>query len=126
MKAIARQFILVLLCMIATGAWAQDITNIHGVVSDDMGGLAGASVCEIDGMGRIIEATVTDINGNFSMKVRNQKNKIRFSYIGYKTLTLPINKTVFKVTMKSELQIKEVTVTAKKRMRGNGLAIPER
>ena len=36
MKAIARQFILVLLCMIATGAWAQDITNIHGVVSDDM------------------------------------------------------------------------------------------
>ena len=112
--------------MIATGAWAQDITNIHGVVSDDMGGLAGASVCEIDGTGRIIEATVTDINGNFSMKVRNQKNKIRFSYIGYKTLTLPINKTVFKVTMKSELQIKEVTVTAKKRMRGNGLAIPER
>ena len=112
--------------MIVTGAWAQDITNIHGVVSDDMGGLAGASVCEIDGTGRIIEATVTDINGNFSMKVRNQKNKIRFSYIGYKTLTLPINKTVFKVTMKSELQIKEVTVTAKKRMRGNGLAIPER
>ena len=75
MKAIARQFILVLLCMIATGAWAQDITNIHGVVSDDMGGLAGASVCEIDGTGRIIEATVTDINGNFSMKVRNHDDR---------------------------------------------------
>ena len=63
-------------------AKAQNITSVHGTVSDDMGPLMGATVCEIDATGRIIESAVTDLNGNFTMKVRNQKNKIRFSYVG--------------------------------------------
>lgn len=112
--------------MIAIGASAQQITNVHGIVSDEFGGIAGASVCEIDGTGRIVEATVTDINGNFSMKVRNQKNRIRFSYVGCKTVFVPINKTDYKIRLASQTQIKEVTVTAQRKVNGGGLAIPER
>ena len=126
MKDNLRYKMLSFLCATALGVSAQQITAVHGVVSDELGAIAGASVCEIDGSGRIVESTVTDVNGNFSMKVRNPKNKIRFSYIGYKTQALPINKTEYSVMMNSDMQIAEVTVTAKKRLNAGGLAIPER
>ena len=112
--------------MLALGANAQQITSVHGTVNDDMGPLMGATVCEIDATGRIIESAVTDLNGNFTMKVRNEKDKIRFSYVGMKTQTLPINKTTFKITMASATMLKEVTVKSKRRLGGNNLAIPER
>ncbi len=118
--------LLALLFASATTATAQNITSVHGTVSDDMGPLMGATVCEIDGTGRIIESAITDLNGNFTMKVRNPKDKIRFSYVGQKTVTLPINKTTFNVTMSSATQIKEVVVKSKKRLQGNSLPIPER
>ncbi|MBQ4028935.1 MAG: carboxypeptidase-like regulatory domain-containing protein, partial [Prevotella sp.] len=86
-----RYIILSLLCIVAIGASAQ-ITAVHGTVTDEFGELTGASVCEIDGNGRIIEATVTDINGNFSMKISNPKDKLRFSYVGFKNVIVPIDR----------------------------------
>ena len=120
-----RHIVLSLLCLLAMGATAQ-VTAVHGTVSDEFGEITGASVCEIDGSGRIIEATVTDINGNFSMKIRNPKDKIRFSYVGCKAQTLPIDRDEYTITLKSETNLKEVTVVAKRRLNGGGLAIPER
>ena len=104
--------ILTLLCASALGVSAQDLTAVHGVVNDEIGAIIGASVCEIDGSGRIIESTVTDVNGNFSMKVRNPKNKIRFSYVGYKTISMAINKSEYNIMLTSDTQIEAVTVTA--------------
>ena len=118
--------ILTLLCASALGVSAQDLTAVHGVVNDEIGAIIGASVCEIDGSGRIIESTVTDVNGNFSMKVRNPKNKIRFSYVGYKTISMAINKSEYNIMLTSDTQIEAVTVTAKRRLNAGGLAIPER
>ena len=120
-----RHIIMVLLCLMTMGVSAQ-ITAVHGTVSDEFGEITGASVCEIDGTGRIIEATVTDLNGNFSMKIRNTKDKIRFSYVGCKSQTLPIDRDEYAVTLKSETNLKEVTVVAKRRVNGGGLSIPER
>ncbi len=107
-------------------ASAQDITSVHGTVSDEMGGLMGATVCEVDGTGRIINSAVTDLNGNFTMKVKNPKDKIRFTYVGMSPQVMPINKTTFNVHMKSTTTIKEVVIKSKKRAQGNGLPIPER
>ncbi len=107
-------------------ARAQQITAVHGTVTDEFGELMGASVCEIDGTGRIIEATVTDVNGNFSMRIRNPKDKLRFSYVGCKTQVLPINKSEYRIKMASQNMLVDVTVTSKKRLNGGGLAIPER
>jgi len=123
---ILKSLILMLALLFSTTISAQNITSVHGTLSDDMGPLMGATVCEIDATGRIIESAVTDLNGNFTMKVRNQKDKIRFSYVGLKTVTLPINKTTFNLTMQSATQLKEVVVKSKKRAQGNGLPIPER
>ena len=102
------------------------IKNVHGTLFDEMGELVGASVCEIDNSGRIIEATVTDLNGNFSMPIRNPKDKLRFSYVGCKTKTLPIDRDNYKVTLESENTLEDVVIVADRRLNGGGLAIPER
>ncbi len=112
--------------LISTVAAMAQITSVHGTVSDDFGPLMGAAVCEIDGNGRIIESTVTDMNGNFTMKVRNDKNKLRISFVGLKTQTFKFDKTTFDVKLESNTTLSEVTVRSKKRMQGNSLPIPER
>ncbi|MBO4721075.1 MAG: SusC/RagA family TonB-linked outer membrane protein [Prevotella sp.] len=118
--------LLALMAVTAISAQAQEITSVHGNVSDEMGPLMGATVCEIDGNGRIIESAVTDLNGNFTMKVRNQKDKIRFSYVGMKTITQSINKTNFKIVMTDNTTIAPVTIQSKRRVGGNNLPIPQR
>ena len=123
---ILKSVILTMALLLSTALSAQTITSVHGTLSDDMGPLMGATVCEMDANGRIIESAVTDLNGNFTMKVRNTKDKIRFSYVGLKTVTLPINKTTYVLKMQSATKLKEVTVTSKKRMQGNTLPIPQR
>ncbi|MBQ9559258.1 MAG: SusC/RagA family TonB-linked outer membrane protein [Bacteroidaceae bacterium] len=121
------RYILLFLCAILPlGAWAQQIKTVHGNVSDEWGELPGVQVCEIDGSGRIIEATVTDANGNFTMRVRNPKDRIRFSHVGCKPQTFPINRAKFQVTMNSSTTLKEVTVKGQKRLNAGGLSIPER
>ena len=124
---ILKSIILTLTLMATTALFAQEpITSVHGTVSDEMGPLMGATVCEIDGNGRIIESVITDLNGNFTMKVKNTKDRIRFSFVGLKTQTLPINKTTYKIMMASATMIKEVTIKSKRRVTGNGLPIPQR
>ena len=126
MRRILRTIIL-MMALVATGTLsAQTITSVHGTVSDDMGPLMGATVCEIDGTGRIINSAITDLNGNFTMKVKSTKDKIRFSYVGMKTQTLSLDRTTYKVSMSSATQLKEVTVKSKRRVTGSGLPIPQR
>ena len=124
---IMKSIILMLALLTAMAVSAQQpITSVHGTVSDDMGPLMGATVCEIDVNGRIIESAITDLNGNFTMKVKNTKDKIRFSYVGMNTQTLAINRTTYNIKMVSGTMIKEVTIKSKKRVTGNGLPIPQR
>ena len=118
--------IIMTLALLLTATASAQIASVHGTVSDDMGPLMGATVCEIDATGRIINSTVTDLNGNFTMKVKNEKDKIRFTYVGMKAQILSINRTTFNINMSSATQIKEVVVKSKKRMQGNALPIPER
>lgn len=126
MNSVLKSIILMLFFMTATGMEAQ-IKSVNGTVSDDFGPLMGASVCEIDGNGRIIEATITDLNGHFSMKVRNTKNKIRFSFVGCQTILLPIDRVSYKIMMEAKDNVlKEVKVVSQRKLNSGGLAIPER
>ena len=97
---------------------------ISGTVTDSYGAVIGANVVEIDAANRIQASAVTDINGNFSFKLKNPKDKIRFSYVGYKTVVKPINQLRYEITMSDEEQLDEVVVVSKKRAQGSGLAIP--
>lgn len=101
--------------------------TVSGTVTDDFGPVYGAHVVEIDKEQRIIESAVTDLNGNFALKVRDTQHKMRVSYVGCKTqfLTIGTRKT-FDVQLISDTQIEEVVVTASTRVVTGGLDIPER
>ena len=117
--------LLFIICHISF-AVAQE-TRISGTVSDAMGPIMMCNVVEIDNNNRIVSNAQTDFNGNFSMTVKNPKNKLSISYVGYKTVTLPIgSRTKFVVKMQDATQIKEVTIVAKRKFNQGGLAIPEK
>lgn len=99
---------------------------ITGNVYDNLGPVISANVVEIDAANRIVAATITDFNGNFSFKLKNPKDKLRVSFVGYKTATLSINRTNYKINLTDATQIKEVVVRSRRRVQGSGLAIPER
>ena len=111
---------------IATVVNAQGITSVSGTISDSFGPVVGAAVVEVDASNRNISATVTDFNGNFTLKIKNPQNKLKISYVGLKTQILPINKRVYRVTLEDAMVLKTVEVKAKKRVETSGLAIPER
>ncbi len=101
--------------------------RISGTVSDAFGPVMMCNVVEVDGNNRNVSFTQTDLNGNFSMAVKNAKNKLKISYVGYKTQILPIGtRTRFDIKLQDATQIKEVTITAKRKFNQGGLAIPER
>jgi TonB-linked SusC/RagA family outer membrane protein len=121
-----RYYITLCLMLVSSLAMAQ-ISRISGTVSDDLDVLPGASVAEVDASNRVVNATVTDMNGNFVLPIKSAKNQLRISFMGYKTQMLPINKTTYKITMQDATKtMTEVQVTAKKKMKTSGLAIPER
>ena len=108
------------------GAQAQQV-RISGTVNDDMGPVMMCNVSEIDNNNRIVSNTQTDFNGNFSMTVKNAKNKLQISYVGYQKQILAIGtRTKFNVTLKDVTRIKEVTITSKRKFNQGGLAIPEK
>lgn len=120
-------FVASLLTITVQVAMAQE-QRVLGVVSDEFGPVMQATVTERDANKRIVSATTTDANGNFSLVIKNRKNKLEFSYVGSKTLSLPIgDRTQFSVTLQSaSLEVKEVTVTARRRNNAGGLSIPQR
>ena len=108
-----------------SSASAQNAGDIiSGTVSDAFGPVMMANVVEIDAANRIVASAVTDMSGNFSFKLKNPKDKLRITYVGYKTVTLPFNKTKFNVTLQDATTIQNVTITSKKRSGGSGLSIP--
>ena len=114
------------LCGFSLKAWAQN-ARISGTVSDEFGPVMMCNVVEIDAANRIVTQTLTDINGNFSMAVKNAKNKLRVSYVGLKTQILPIGtRKVFNLTMEDAMVMKTVEVKAQRKFNNGGLAVPER
>lgn len=119
--------LLMIVCFVTGVAMAQQ-RRISGTVSDDFGGIMMANVTEVDANNRIVSATTTDMNGNFTMTIKNSKNRLKISYMGFQTHVEVIgNKSVFKVKMKdASRQIAPVEVVHKRKIVSNGLSIPER
>ena len=121
-----RLYILMMMLTVSiSSALAQ--VMITGTVADAIEPLMMVNVVEVDETGRFVEATTTDMNGNFSLLVKNTKDKLQISYIGYKTEILTIgDRRVFNVVMKDENLIEEVVINAVKKKNTGGLDIPER
>ncbi len=128
MNKIKHLLLLAMCCMLGTSAFAQKGARISGTIhSDAEGPLIMVNITERDKSNRIIEATVTDFEGNFSMVVKNTANELEISYIGYKTQRIPIgSRTVFDIKMVEDKVLDEVIIEAKEVRRSGGLDILER
>ncbi len=81
------------LLLVSTVIFAQDKILIRGKVTDKSSKetLIGVNVTEMDKDNRIIGGTQTDLDGNYSLTVKNAPGQtIVFSYIGYTSETVPI------------------------------------
>ncbi len=84
---------------IVIGNGVNDGDTISGIVRDSNGPLMGATVCEINKLGRIMSSTVTDFYGQFKLKVVSTQNELRFSFLHCKTVKLDINGIRYDVEM---------------------------
>lgn len=115
-----------LLSVIVQFALAQGKV-ISGTVEDAMGPVMMANVIERDANNRIVSATQTDMMGNFSMEIKNPKNKLVVSYVGSKTAVLNIgDQETFTIKLEDEkTTLNEVTVKGR-RTNSGGLNIDQR
>ncbi len=124
MKNIKYLWILAL-CFCSLTAAAQKV--ITGHVSSKDGPVVYANVIEVDKNNRNVAATQTDVNGNFSLKIKNKANTLRVSYIGYSTYSKAIGEqSRFNVVLQDKTTMGEAKVTGMRRIKSNGLTIPER
>ncbi len=113
-----KKFIFTALMGVACQLAVAQGVRISGTLSDADGPIMMGNVVEIDANNRIVSATQTDFNGNFSMTVKSAKNKLKFSYVGDKDKVMTIgSQTTFKVKLDpANTVLKEVTVKGR---RGN-------
>ncbi len=101
-----QQFAFLFLLVLMT--FSIQAQNVEGTVTDESGyGLPGVNVTETGS----ITGTITDVDGNYSLKVSGLNSSLTFSYIGYTTLIKPINgNSVLNATMLEGLLLGEVQV----------------
>ena len=128
MDKIKHLLLLAFCCTLGVSAFAQKSARISGTItSDSEGPLIMVNVTERDKNNRIIEATVTDFEGNFSMIVKNTANELEVSYIGYKPQRIKIGtRTVFNIKMVEDNMLDDVVIEAQEIVRTGGLDILER
>ena len=122
-----KYILLSVICFIASASQLSAQQRISGQVSDAMGPLMMVNVVEVDADNRYVNHATTDFDGNFTMIVKNTKNKLKVSYVGFQDVVLEIGtRTYFDIVMKDDNQIEEVIIEAKQRSKSGGLDILER
>ncbi|MFA6580769.1 MAG: TonB-dependent receptor plug domain-containing protein, partial [Paludibacter sp.] len=128
--AIFLLFFLLLLPITAMGQKAGADFLIQGTVTARADGftLIGVNVTEIDVNNRVVSGTVTDMNGQFVLKIKNPDNKLSFSYLGYiKQIKKIEGKHILNVVLsESTHEIANVVITAQKKNTQGGFSIPTR
>jgi len=118
---ILSSFTFALIILAAFPALAQQSSTallVRGQVIDsgDNQTIPGATVVEQDAENRTVGSVITDIDGNFAIRIKNPNNKLVVSTIGYKTKAVAINgKQSIKVLLVSSMEsLKEIVVTSAK------------
>ncbi|MDA3821571.1 MAG: carboxypeptidase-like regulatory domain-containing protein, partial [Bacteroidales bacterium] len=84
-KRIHTVFFMLILVYGTVFGQADDV--LKGKVTDRTTGeqLIGVTVIEVNELNRTLNGTVTDMNGNFVLRLNSPNTKVKISYIGYKT-----------------------------------------
>ena len=108
MKNIFNKYLLLIfLCACMSASFAQNKIMIRGVVTavEDGFPLPQSNVIIQNKDGRIVAATATDLDGNYSLVSDGKKDNILVvSYAGYNTQKIPLgNKTVINVALQEKV-----------------------
>ena len=120
----ALAMILVILPGLLKAQKAGDV--ISGVVEDSEGPMMMVNVTERDEADRIVAHAITDMEGNFSFRLANPKDRLSISYVGYETVDIPIDKTYFEIMMKEQGELQQVDIVADRLQETEGIKIPLR
>ncbi len=131
MKNTGKINILVVILLLITGtSLAQEGKFlVRGTIisATDKQPIVGATVVEINPDNRTVGGAVTNLDGNFSILVSSNKNRLSFSYVGFKKQEIVIgNNTSLKISLFEMDQLQEVVVLARQRQRVGSLDIDER
>ena len=103
--SLRRLMFLLLLCMGATGAYAQKVTG--NVVDASGEPIIGASVV-VKGTSN---GTITDFNGNYTIQGVPSNGSLVISYVGYSSQTVPVaGKSTINVTLQEDRQLLDEVV----------------
>jgi TonB-dependent starch-binding outer membrane protein SusC len=89
-KKLHLSFIAVL-CVSFNFSFGQ-ITEIKGKVSEGGNAMSGVTIVEINQNDRQVNGSNTDKDGNYTIKISNPANRLRFSFIGFVSKTESINR----------------------------------
>lgn len=119
MKKFRTVIILALSLLSLVEGYAQQSKIIRGRVIDsgDQMAVIGANVIEYDKDNRIINGTITNVNGDFVLEMKSLDNTLKISVIGYNTIEVTPDPTqVLAIEMAtSNVELEEVVVTAQAR-----------
>jgi TonB-linked SusC/RagA family outer membrane protein len=118
-----RKILIITIFLVATLAFiqasAQQQNTIRGRIIDQSDGmtLVGANIIEFDSEDRVVNGTVSNINGDFVLQMNNPSNTVRVSMVGYemKEIIPDFANPVTIEIRSATLEFDEVTVTARAR-----------
>ncbi len=85
-------YLLLFLCTLFTLSASAQGHVVRGKITDENGqGIPGATIIEVDANDRVINGSISDYNGNYSMKFTRADAIAKYSFIGYKTIVENIN-----------------------------------
>ena len=85
---------------------AQDLI-VKGHVADPTGEpIIGANIIVIG----TTTGTITDYDGNFTLKVADKKAVLRIGYIGYKEVELPVSANLLQIVLKEDTELLDEVV----------------
>ncbi|MCF8225472.1 MAG: TonB-dependent receptor [Bacteroidales bacterium] len=103
---------------------------LKGKVTDSKTGeqLIGVTVIEVNELNRTLNGTVTDMNGNFVLRLNSPNTRVKISYIGYKTDEFIIEGQEFlEVRLLEETkELDEVVITYEGKKIGGFMPVSER
>ncbi|MEX2369420.1 MAG: SusC/RagA family TonB-linked outer membrane protein, partial [Bacteroidales bacterium] len=116
MRKLKTILILLITAASITNALGQKVVLRGRVIdaADDLP-VIGANIIEYDDENRIINGTITNVNGDFVLEMRNSANIVKVSVIGYETKVIPVSGSAQQTIRlaPANLEIEEVTITAK-------------
>lgn len=97
-SSLKSSFFLLLFFSLTAMGYSQSV-EVTGIVNDELGPMTGANILEKG----TLNGTQTDFDGKFSIKVSNANAVLIFSYIGYKSVEIPLNgKTTINITLNQD------------------------